>query len=135
MVNGEGITLGIEEQNYLVNLSWVVTEDVLLYAQFSDGFRNGGFPARTPPGTGLAFEDVIYGPEFVDSYEVGVKGTWLDGKLRTNAAIFLADYSDQQINATIFDPGLGGNVGTILNLGESTISAVSYTHLTLPTKA
>ena len=114
----------IEETNFLVNLSWDLSDDVMLYGQFSDGFRNGGFPARTPPGSSLAFEDVLYEPEFVDTIEFGVKATMLAGNLRTNVAIFRSDYTDQQINATAVDPVSNGTVATIANLGESEISGI-----------
>ena len=115
-------TASIEETSFLVNLSYVVSDDVMIYGQFSDGFRNGGFPARVPPGTGLDFEEVQYGPEFVDTVEVGLKATTLDGKLRANFALFSSDYTDMQINATVFDPANGVNVSTIQNIGDSEIS-------------
>jgi len=111
----------IEETNVLVNLSWDITDEIMAYGQFSDGFRNGGFPARTPPGSSLAFEDVLYDPEYVESIEFGVKSTLLDGRLRLNIAIFSSDYEDQQINAAILDPGTGGVSGTTRNLGDSEI--------------
>ena len=117
-------TADIEETNFLVNLSWDVSDSMMIYGQFSDGFRNGGFPARTPPGTGLAFEDVLYDPEFVETIEIGLKATWLDGNLRTNLAIFSSDYTDQQINATALDPVGNGTVATVANIGESEISGI-----------
>ena len=38
--------------------------------------------------------------------------TALDGALRANLAVFRSEYTDMQINATIFDPGAGTNTGT-----------------------
>ena len=70
-------TQEVEEPSYLVNLSWQATDDLLFYGSFSDGFRNGGFPARTPAGSVL-FQEVSYDPEFVDSFELGMKGTFCD---------------------------------------------------------
>ena len=99
--------LEITEENFLVNLSWEATDDTLLYAQFSDGFRSGGFPARTPPGTDAAFfEELTYNPEFVDSYEIGAKTSLFDGAVRANLALFRSEYTDQQINATVFNLSL-----------------------------
>ena len=117
-------TASIEEDNYLVNLSWIPAEDVMIYGQYSDGFRNGGFPSRLPPGTSLDFEEVQYGPEKVETLEIGVKATALDGRLRANLAVFNADYTDMQINASVFDPASSVNIGTIQNIGESEISGV-----------
>ena len=73
--------LEVTEENFLINLSWEATDDTLLYAQFSDGFRSGGFPARTPPGSTVPFEDLVFQPEFVDSYEIGAKTTLFNGCL------------------------------------------------------
>ena len=95
----------------------------MLYLQFSDGFRNGGFPARQPAGF-TQFEEAQYGEEFVESWELGLKTTALDGNLRANIAVFQSDYTDMQINATIFDPALGNNIGTIQNIGDSEISGI-----------
>lgn len=114
----------IKEPSFLVNLAYQPTDDVMLYGQYSDGFRSGGFPARTPPGSGLSFDEVRYGPEFVESFEIGAKTTLLDGRLRANLALFSSDYTDQQINATALDPIGGGNTTTIQNIGESKIQGV-----------
>ena len=113
--------LDITEENFLVNLSWEATDDTLLYAQFSDGFRSGGFPARTPPGTDAAFfEALSYDPEFVDSYEIGAKTTLFGGAVRANLALFRSEYTDQQINATADNP-VSGPVLAVANLADSII--------------
>ncbi len=111
----------IKETNFLVNLAYQVSDDALVYGQFSDGFKNGGFPSRFPPGTTLSFEEVSFGPEFVDSIEVGLKVTLLDGALRANLALFRSDYTDQQLSGAIPDPGTGGTTTVIQNFGESQI--------------
>ena len=113
-------TAEIEETTVLANLAWNITDDVLLYGQFSDGFRNGGFPARTPAGL-TNFADALYNPEFVDTVEIGLKSTSLDGRLRANLSFFTSDYDEQQIGASQFDPGLNDIIGTIQNVGASTI--------------
>ncbi len=117
-------TKEISEPNFLLNLSYQANDGIMLYGQFSNGFRNGGFPARTPPGSGLNFDDVSYGPEFVDSFEIGAKTSFLDNALRLNAALFIADYTDQQINGTVVDPESNGTVSTIQNVGASKIQGI-----------
>ena len=117
-------SLDITEPNFLVNLSWEATDDTLLYAQFSDGFRSGGFPARTPPGVNPAFfEDLVFDPEFVDSWEIGLKTTLFDGAVRANLALFRSEYTDQQLNATADNP-VTGPVLTVANLADSIIQGV-----------
>ncbi len=113
-------TADASEVSVLANLSWSYSDNGMVYLQFSDGFRNGGFPARTPAGF-TVFQEARYDEEFVESWELGLKTTALDGRLRANMALFNSSYDDMQINATVFDPALGNNVGTIQNVGDSTI--------------
>lgn len=74
-------------------LTWFTTDDMMLYAGFSSGFKSGGFQNQS--GKSTAFD-----PEIVDSYTLGMKSTWLDGTLRANGEIFFNDYQDKQL-ATI----------------------------------
>lgn len=105
-----------------VNIQWDVVDDAMLYFTWSQGFKSGGFDARSntaqmPSGTGgflpagsFEFED-----EEADSFEVGVKTTLFGGRAELNAAAFYTEYSDLQVS--IFDGTLGFNVG---NAAEAT---------------
>lgn len=116
-------TTEASEPSFMANLAWSFSDDSMAYLQFSDGFRNGGFPARTPAGF-TQFQEARYGEEFVETWELGLKATALDGNLRANLALFTSAYTDMQINATVFDPALAANVGTIQNVGDSEISGI-----------
>lgn len=113
----------VQETNVLFNLAWDMNEDVMVYGQFTNGFRDGGWPVRFPGlPTGIpALDTVAFGPESVDSFELGIKSTWLDGRVRLNAAVFSTKYEDMQIEFS--DPSLNGAPNTS-NLGEATISGV-----------
>jgi len=83
-----------------VQLDWRASEDVLLYASVSRGTKGGGFNA---PIDGLGDADpaagqdkVPFDPEVLISYEIGMKSTLNDGKLRLNMAAFYYDYNDFQ---------------------------------------
>jgi iron complex outermembrane receptor protein len=106
------------ETNYLANLAWQVGEDTLLYAQYADGFRDGGFPSRT--GAGVT-ELINFDPEFVEAYEVGVKTTTLDNRLRMNFSVFTTSYTEMQQTATSLNP-TGGIAPATDNLGDATLS-------------
>ncbi len=70
--------------------SW--TPALMTYASVSRGFRSGGFNGRAnSPG------DQSFDPEYVRTYEVGVKSQWLSNTIRLNAAAFYNDYRDLQI--------------------------------------
>jgi iron complex outermembrane receptor protein len=65
-----------------------VSEEALLYASFSRGFKSGGYNVGLCGNT--------YDPEFVNAYEIGFKSTWLDNSVRLNVAAFYNDYTDYQ---------------------------------------
>lgn len=71
-----------------VKLEWDASDDVLMYAGYSKGFKSGIFLTgqRSP----------VLDPEIVDAYEVGLKGMFLDRKLQFNAAAFYYDFTDLQ---------------------------------------
>jgi len=54
-----------------------------------------------------------YNEETADSYELGMKGDFLDQQLRLNVAIFFNEYTDIQIPVT--RPAAGGGFETIIN--------------------
>ncbi|MEE2983063.1 MAG: TonB-dependent receptor [Pseudomonadota bacterium] len=111
----------IDETNVMANLSWNLTDEIMIYGQFSDGFRNGGFPSRQPPGI---TELQIYGPEFVDSYELGLKMTAMDGRLRTNVAVFDMEYTNMQISAAQLNPETLATPLTTDNLGDASLYGI-----------
>ncbi|MBV2150135.1 TonB-dependent receptor [Sphingobium sp. AS12] len=82
----------------LATLSYKLAEDVMAYATFSRGFKSGGFVQRNVLPLAAA---PSYDPEFVNNYEIGLKSSWLDNRLRFNAALFRMDYSDMQV--TVLD--------------------------------
>lgn len=94
----QGLTRSDEEFTPRVSLSYKPTDNVNLYATFAQGFKAGGFDPRARADLDpLGLSEQGFGPEFVDSYEIGAKGTFFDNALSLNAAIFFAEYTDQQI--------------------------------------
>lgn len=86
----------------MVNLSYKVSPDVLLYASYSEGFKSGGFTQRVfPPITlapGETVGDVLgFGPEIAEVIEGGFKADLFDRMLRINGAIYRTDYSGVQV--------------------------------------
>jgi iron complex outermembrane receptor protein len=75
-------------------IDFTPTQDTLLYASFSRGYRAGAFNAQflfSPQ------DFTTVQPETVNSTEVGFKTTWLDNRLQLNGAIFNYQYKNQQI--------------------------------------
>lgn len=94
----QGLTRSDEEFTPRVSLSYKPTDNVNLYATYAQGFKAGGFDPRARADLDpLGLSEQGFGPEFVDSYEIGAKGSFFDNALSLNAAIFFAEYTDQQI--------------------------------------
>jgi iron complex outermembrane recepter protein len=111
-----------------VNVSYRFSDDATAYAGYSEGWKAGSFDPR---GANLVTPEVEKGfdPEVLDSYEIGFKTTWLDGRARTNVAFFYSEYQDMQIPGSVGIDSDGdgvndGFVGTVTNAAESTITGV-----------
>ncbi|MFM5885610.1 MAG: TonB-dependent receptor [Novosphingobium sp.] len=74
------------------------SNDVMLYASWSRGYRSGGF---SPRAATAATASTPFQPETVDSYEVGAKLALLDRKLQLNFAGYVSDYKNMQQNLTV----------------------------------
>ena len=108
---------------FKANLSWDVSDDVMLYGTYSEGYRSGGFNRNGglgPPGNTIPF---FFKTDTVNSYELGWKSTLLDGTMRFNGAAFFIDFADMQqgvldfsiTNTTFFD-----------NVGEAEIKGIEF---------
>lgn len=75
-------------------LEYQLGEDVLAYASVAQGFKSGGFAGQPPEAPIPEFA-----PEDVTNYEIGLKGEFLDRRLRTNIALFYAEYQDLQLQS------------------------------------
>ena len=93
----------------LVNLQWHVRDETMLYVSWAEGYKSGGFDARSnkppPPTSTGTFE---FEEEKATTYELGMK-TGLGRSAEINAALFFTDYEDLQTSA--FDGAIGFNVG------------------------
>ena len=87
-------------------LDWRVTDDVLLYVSYSEGYKAGGFSSATPTN-----DDAPFDPEEISTWEVGGKSSWFDNTLRFNAAYFDYDYDNLQEQNFVDAACLGGNFG------------------------
>ncbi|MGZ3346918.1 MAG: TonB-dependent receptor [Caulobacteraceae bacterium] len=95
--------------------TWLFTENDLVYASATKGFRAGGGNAAVTQSVcqtgldqfGITANDIpkAFHPDTVWSYEVGGKFRLLDNKLQINGALYQIDWSQIQVTLTI--PGCG----------------------------
>jgi iron complex outermembrane recepter protein len=100
-----------------VGLQWRVSDDAQLYTFWTKGFRSGGYNMRStttaaPPGP--------TDPEEQDSFELGAKVDWLDGRLRTNLAVFHNEIKDMQREVNVSSTSVAV-VQVIRNTADATI--------------
>lgn len=94
----QGLTAEDEQFTPRISVSYKPNEDLNLYATYAQGFKAGGFDPRARADLDpLGLSEQGFGAETVDSFEVGLKGSFFDDTLLLNTAVFFADYTDQQI--------------------------------------
>jgi len=116
--NAETFEASFDDFSPKVGVSYKWSDTLMTYAQYSRGFRAGGFNGRA--GSFLAVGP--YDSETVDSYEVGVKSDLFNRRLRLNAAVFTSDYQDMQQSVQQLIPGTLINQTLVSNVGAATIS-------------
>jgi len=111
-----------DEPTWLINVDYTPTGDMLFYAKYARGYRQGGINF-TNPGVEL------WDPESVDNYEIGAKLSFY-GRVPGffNIAMFYNDYTEQQVFGQLITdrinyPTVSGGAA-IINAGESEISGV-----------
>jgi outer membrane receptor protein involved in Fe transport len=106
-------TLQTREENELsgtVKAAYRFSNRVLGYVAAARGYKAGGYNLdRVQSATGLSggaagltpVADTSFPGEFVNSFELGTKTTWMNGNLLFNATLFYQDFSDFQLNSFI----------------------------------
>jgi len=94
-------TLKEDNVSWRVGLDYHATDDLLLYGNVSKGYKTGSFPTGTV-ASWVGLQPVTQ--ESVLAYELGLKSELLDRRLTINAAGFIYNYRDKQVQGTIFDP-------------------------------
>ena len=109
------------------------TDDTLLYASWSQGFRLGDVRApvtedllATCDANGDGFYDdfpnvpvdaSFLDSDTVDNYELGGKATMLDGRLRMNAAVYQIDWKNIPVTFSTCGVGINLNAGSARSRG------------------
>jgi iron complex outermembrane receptor protein len=132
-----GLDRDKDKWTWSFNTQWDATDNAMLYASVSTGFKSGGFDEAyrgagdfirlsDDPITGVPNGEVIpgadpsiisYDDETVLAFEVGAKMGLLDGAAELNIAVFRSEYDDLQTSALIGDVFRVGNAGSAITQG------------------
>lgn len=129
-----------DEVTWRVIANWRPNDDNLFFGSVATGYKPGGFgsfniegPTCKPYVWGLCVGEPSvdrpgdFGPETVTSYELGYKGTILDGRSQLSLNAFYYDYKDMQ---AIFSEGLRvvvDNVGQVDGHGAEADIVTKFT--------
>jgi iron complex outermembrane receptor protein len=107
------------------------TDDTMVFGSYTEGFKSGGFFGRQSNFTDV---DAKYEPEYVKTFELGLKSEWLGGRMIFNPTIFMNSYEDKQESVLI--PIDLTNVSTVVrNAGNLDIFGVELELLFQVTEA
>jgi len=132
-----GLDRDKQKWTWSLNTQWDVTDEAMLYASVSTGFKSGGFDEAysgsgpvirlssniltgEPNGLTIPGADpsiLEYTDETVTSYEVGAKMGLLDGAAELNVAVFRSEYDDLQTSSLVGDVFRVGNAGESVTQG------------------
>ena len=100
-------------------VSYEIQPQVMVYAGVARGFKGGDFNG------GALFaptEANITNPEYVTSFEAGVKGAVLDRRVGFDASAFYYDFSDQQVSILV--PGSHATLQQLANAGKTGVKGI-----------
>ena len=82
-----------------ISLEYSPDEDRLIYGRISTGYRAGAFQTKSDAPPKLVKEETLI------NYELGMKGMFMDGRLRLTSGVFYNDFDDYQISGSIEPQG------------------------------
>ncbi len=116
--NSFGETLSYTEFLPSATLAFDLTPEIMSYARVAKGYLSGGF--------NYAFattkDRFTYDPEYIWSYEIGLKSKWLDDRLMVNISAFYNDIEDKQVIELIGAP----NNRNVLNAAKARSYGVEF---------
>ncbi len=122
-------TLTVDDTIIKASVNWKVTEDVMLFTSYSEGFRPpvtnrvGGGSAKNQQGAFDGFRIPVYSTtDSLDNVELGLKSTLFDQTFRFNATAYFSKITDLQTSR--FDPT---NISFLVftdNVGDAEIKGI-----------
>ena len=105
--------------NSKVGVSYKALDGLLVYADASQGFRDGGVNGGLPSSCYKAGAPEKYVPDTLTNYEVGWKSTMLDNHLVWDGAFYYMPWKNFQ--TLLFDPDICSSSSFNANIGDARI--------------
>ncbi len=94
-----------------LTVDFQASDDLLIFGSMGQGVKHGNFNTNVGPTSPAR----TYDEESNWAYELGAKGTFLDGKLIATGAIWYVDWEDVQVQTAV----AGSPVSAVQNFGEA----------------
>ena len=91
-----------------------------VYFSWSKGFRSGGYNVRN---TGPTQVPGPWGEESQNTWELGLKSEWADGRVKFNVAMFLNEVEDM-IREVVFNDAQNNTIQQITNTADADIQGI-----------
>ncbi len=130
VVNLEDSKLDYEEDGFLpkLNVTYKASEDALVYATYSEGYRLGGGNRQRP----FLAVPAQYDSDILTNYEFGWKSQWADGAVTFNGAAFFMVWDD--IISDIANPDPNGPIFFVtVNAGQAEVTGIELEGAWRPT--
>ncbi len=125
----------LDELTYTAGVRYKLNDDVMIYGSIGTGVKSGALNNTGNPVAAFAGNDLITDPEYVDSYEIGMKSSWLENRLNLNVAVFHMQYDDLQVSLGCIACGAGGIPDQFLsNAANATSEGLEIDLLAQPTE-
>ena len=128
--NVDNVTFEDDVATGTLKLTYYWSDEIMTYLSYGRGYKSGGTNIdRISPATGAP---LLFDPETSESIELGLKGDFLDNRLRVNMALHQTDFDDFQANTFVGTGFVLQNAGEIQTQGfEIDFMALLNTYVTL----
>ena len=106
-----------------VTVDYKAADDVTLFANYSKGYKPGGFNGSTAIVANRPTDESFKQEESVN-YELGMKSTWMDRRLLLNVSIFKMKVDDMQLTTPVNNPVSGAITSLSTNQGDGEIKGI-----------
>lgn len=104
-----------------INVSYQPTDDKMIYALYSEGFRPGG----TNRGRGNPILPLVFEADKLQNLEIGAKTRWADGRVQVNLTYYDMTWKDYQLQ--VLDPSFADGEPwqqVIANVGDANVEGL-----------
>jgi iron complex outermembrane recepter protein len=112
----DALNFSSDRPSFRASLSWHASDQIMVFATFSTGYKSGGFntgSSPTPLVTAANAQGRNFADETADDYELGLKSIFWDSKFLFNATLFdteLKNFQDRSFNGVGFVVRNAGDV-------------------------